>query len=542
MLIAPARTPWILVLGLNLLWFALLPSRPGKTVALAGSIVAAIILVAPRASARLRAWMNGGVPAPGGALARVVMIGLFMLPALSFLATPRIAFWVIDSRAWLILAWLCTATALLLAPANDDATSQRLLSPKTVLFLIWVSSFWLMVIADVGVARFVLHVDRGLQSGCRYDPLAVTFSTWESSPARVHRFLAWRTPEGIRDLTPYAQLAPAFLFTMYAWVRAVRDVGGVAMYVATNTTPFLCMFLVIAAATALFARTRLLAAVATPDGLMRVFLAYGFLITMWRFWNDLLRYTTDNPYPLAAAALVWLYTCLLDPVPRRWAMLSAAIFAALEPIYVPIVLLAVVCLFGHAAPTARELLARNQNLVTLAVAAILVGAVTYAAPVLAVKYGGYTAWGHRFLFRSGLDGDTTYFSNMLQAVFAPCPVKCCWGRTTTDLLFPTIVPLSVWGAVRWRVSPSGALRLGHMLGFLATPYLVSVILFPQSVSIHPYMYDNFVLIPVAVAGAAALLDVRSKQFPDGSTLALLLVMGAVIMWNLVGLAQGLHQQ
>jgi hypothetical protein len=78
--------------------------------------------------------------------------------------------------------------------------------------------------------------------------------------------------------------------------------------------------------------------------------------------------------------------------------------------------------------------------------------------------------------------------------------------------------------------------------FLATPYFLSLILFPQSVAVHPYLYDHLLLIPMVVTGVLAMLDVSRDVRPGSAALlAFLLVVMAVLMSNLIGIAQGLQR-
>jgi hypothetical protein len=77
--------------------------------------------------------------------------------------------------------------------------------------------------------------------------------------------------------------------------------------------------------------------------------------------------------------------------------------------------------------------------------------------------------------------------------------------------------------------------------FLVTPYLVSLILFPQSVAIHPYLYDHLLLIPIVVVGAAALLGDGVRERLRGTfLLGVILFMGWVIMSNLIAIARAVN--
>jgi hypothetical protein len=109
-----------------------------------------------------------------------------------------------------------------------------------------------------------------------------------------------------------------------------------------------------------------------------------------------------------------------------------------------------------------------------------------------------------------------------------------------DLLIPSVVPLAILAPLVWWWSPSQARPVGRLFLFLITPYLMSVILFPQSVSIHPYLYDHWFIIPVVVSGLMAMLTPAIEERLNGATLLLFLLgIGAVLMSNLLGVTQGM---
>ena len=133
-----------------------------------------------------------------------------------------------------------------------------------------------------------------------------------------------------------------------------------------------------------------------------------------------------------------------------------------------------------------------------------------------------------FTFRSGLDGDTRYFTSLAQAALAPCPLACCYLRSAADLLLPGLVLLCAVGPLTLFDRGATSVSLSRQLLFLATPYLVSLILFPQSVSIHPYLYDHLLMVPIVVTGATALLtDAVQGRLKGAGLLVLLLLMGGL---------------
>jgi hypothetical protein len=538
---------WLGVVAASGLWFFVLPGRTGKLVALVGAIVAVLIVLAAVTPSSGREYVRRAWPAvlesPQGA---ALLLVPFLLPVYSMWSSPQIAFWRLDGRGWLLLAWLAVSGVLAFLRHWDRRTAHgpRDGGPPALavsLFLLWTSVFWLTVVWDLGVGRFVMEVDRGRNGpvGCQADPLATTFATWETRPARDHLFVAWRSPQSFDAGRPYAHQVQPYLLSMYGWTAAVRFVAGVPLYVATNTTPFLSLFVLLAAATTLLARSGLLVAHPGPVASATLFLAYGFLITTWRFWEDSLRYSSDHP--LLAAVLVFVFAFLLAPVRPALAMASAAAFAALSPIFTPMLVAAVLCAFGESAGVPRDVLARNRTVLRLSCVALAVAVVSYTTPWVLIRWRGYSPQASSFLFRSGLDGDTRYFTSIIQAIVAPCSAACCGGRPIADLLFPAFLPLAVFGLL-WAMSDRRGFRLsvGRQLMFLCTPYLVSAVLFPQSVSIHPYLSDHLLLIPIVLTGVmSALTEPVQSRLNGVGLLAFLIFMAGLVMSNLTSLAQGL---
>ena len=200
--------------------------------------------------------------------------------------------------------------------------------------------------------------------------------------------------------------------------------------------------------------------------------------------------------------------------------------------------LAIVAVYGRHEPDWKAWRAANRSIVAVAVWCTAAAAISYGLTTATIHLKGYSPLSATLLFRSGLDGDTRYFQNLVQAVVAPCPVLCCWRRTFADLVLPAFVPIAGWMALRIRVARGpGAAGLGALFLFLATPYIASVILFPQAVSIHPYMYDQLLVVPAAAVGGAAAMAVAGATMNGAVRFAALLVMGFVTMSNLVGIAQ-----
>ncbi|HEY2433340.1 MAG TPA: hypothetical protein VGI12_11765 [Vicinamibacterales bacterium] len=520
-----SRTTWIVVVLQHLVYLFVLHSRSGRGAAALG-LIAAAFLVGARPRLRFT-W------------APLAILAAFVLPAVSLLHVPQIAFVSLDGRLWVIAAWLFAASMLQSVEQPRWPWQARL---PLFLAVIWSSFFWLALVSDIGVGGYLFSTDRIVYKECQSDPLAVAFSIWETHPVSEHLFLGWRTFQSLEEHHPYANHVHPYLFAMYGWALLVRAAAGVPLFVATNTVPVLYMAVLVAAVFTLIRRARLVGDTPAPLQLAALFTACGLVVTTYRFWNDLLRYSSDNPYPLLAGVLIFVAAGLIEPVNRRMVLAGTIALVALSPVHTPMVITALACLFWFRSGATRQGAGGGSLVVRAAGLALVTGAVAYMLPWLLIRWHGYTPVGSPFLFRSGLDGDTRYFTNMIQAVVSPC-ANCCWGRPTTDLLFPAFVPLVAFAALRGTRAWRSSIDLSRILLFLLAPYLFSLVLFPQSISIHPYMYDHMLILPLTLAGIVLMFEwVNDRAGDPGPALfGLILIGGGVAMSNLIAVAQGLSR-
>ena len=528
-------------LVLNALWAATLPSASGRLVGAAGAGFAALLLLLLYGWPSLRNRVIANPPAffTWRPALPLVLIA-FVTPLLFLRAAPVFAFWRFDARSALLLAWLALTAIALALESRRPAAEQVWTRSVIAVFVLFAAAVWLTVVMDSGIASFMVNVDRRGPRGCQSDPVTEMATVWESNPAADHLYLAWRTQQAFEKRIVYANHVHPYLLTMYGWLIAARRVGGLTVWQASNTTMLLPVLLLIVAFALLVARSKVLTSPASAGALLLAFLGIGVLVTTWRLWVDLVRFNTDNPFPLIASVFVIVYAMLLPPAKPVAAAIAAGAFAALNPVGTPLLLLPVLCLFTRSARDWRDAWVANRSVLVVCGVAVVAGVVSYLDPRLLIAWKGYHAEQSSFLFRSGLDGDTRYFSGILQAVVAPCPTNCCYTRTFADLVWPAVLPLAIFGpAAIWR-RRDPVFSVGRTILFLMTPYLLSVILFPQSVSVHPYLYDHLFLIPVVVTGILAMLSVAGDARPGSvALLASLLLLGGILMSNLIGIAQGL---
>jgi hypothetical protein len=524
---------WIAVLVLNAGSAMLAPGRSARAVGVMGAAIALLCL-----------WRRAPAGRPGGWRVGALVLA-FAVPFASPWLALRVGFWSLDWRALLILAWLAVIGTWLLsgrdeelgAPAAADGAAGAALLPAV--FLVWSAAFWLTVVWDLGLGAVMLRLDRSRLGPCSADPLTSVFLTWEAHPASQHLFLAWRAPGEFESRTAYVHQGQPFLLVMYAYAKLVQAFTGVGLRVASNLTPLLHLLAVGGAFGTLLVRSGALRRATGGRGLLELFLGVGFVVTTWRFWFDLLRYNSDSVYPLVASLFVLVWACLEPPPLHGAALLASLALVALNPLYTLFLIVAVACLRGSSDWT-RPMRGEGAWVFRMAAACSILGLGVLLLPRVLAGWKGYQTQASSWLFRSGLDGDTTYFTSILQALATPCSVNCCGGRALSDLVFPAFVPLALGLTVGLSGHPAVRRRLVEGLIWLAAPYGFSLVLFPQAVSIHPYLYDHLLIVPFVVLGGWCLLLPAVRERLQGTAfLAYLVVMIGLIMSNLIRLAQQL---
>jgi len=521
------------ILAAHLLYVFVLPSRAGKAVTVVGVAVTLVLLVGPRLSRRFADRVQQELAGMDGSQT-LFPLAFFALPLLSLAGHPTVAFWRLDGRALIVMAWLASLSWMLLRRRREAQPSGPLqlphgrLSGLTLLFILWSALFWLILIWDVGLGRAVMLVSRE-------ERLLTSFELWETRPASEHLFLVWLDRQSFEKHVAYTNHLHPILFFLYGCSKLAQLLTGLPPYVGRNVTPFAMAGFAVAAFTALVPR---------PSPRLRqgmtfhatLFVALGFVLSEWHFWYYPF-WNFDTVFPVIASLTALVWASASPRVSDRNAVrviASLGFFAAFGWVYTPVLILAVWCLFGRMRPTLATTLAVNRQLVRASLLAAAVGLLTYALPVLLVKIKGYDTASSSFLFRSGLDGDTKYFQDAVQAVLHPFPQ----ARTLSGVIFPAFVPLLIAVACAWRAGGVTRRRLGRQLVFLLAPYLFSLALFPQSVSIHPYLYDNLFLLPVVLVGSSWALHRRvQSRLRGGSLLAALLLAAILIMANFIAIAQ-----
>jgi hypothetical protein len=530
-----ARQLPALLLAANVVFLLTSPTLTGKAVSAFGALVGFVLVAGPRLSASFATAMDREFPRS----VRMTMPGILLvalLPALSFVRQPQIAFWRVDGPALIVVAWLTTLFWLIARTRRTQSAAVPgvlpLVSPLFLLFITWSAVFWLMLVWDVGVSRAVFAKSAP-------DRLSLSFELWETYSPRDHLFMIWYSREDFARRAVYPNHLHPYVFLMYGSTKLVQMATGLPLYVGRNMTPFVIAALGVVSAAVVMTRARI---AWTMDGLKSyamLFLLLGLIVSQSHYWTSLYVVNFDNIFPLIAyfTAIVWATaTPKIGAENAGIVVLSTVLFAAFGWAYTPFLILALWCYFGRLSDTVARTVARNQALVRASIAGTSMFILVYGLPRVLVAARGYATTDSPYLFRSGLDGDVRYFRHLAQAVFQPNWTE---ARTPWTLVFPAFVPLVA--GLAWS-SRLARFRTLAQFGFLAAPYFFSLALFPQAVSIHPYLYDQLLVIPAVLTGATScLVPTFQRRIRGPYALAAIALTLMLLMSNFIAIAQGIRR-
>lgn len=220
--------------------------------------------------------------------------------------------------------------------------------------------------------------------------------------------------------------------------------------------------------------------------------AGGFLIfSLPAVWVGFLRYDYQDIsiglVTLGFSLIALLYNSKL--LTRRILLWILTIVVVFYPRIFPLCILSYLLLPCFDEGSTRKQLAGGCLLLTVSGLALLL------EPLFMSSLLGFSGKvGSGLLFRSGLDGDTRYLDSILGAVFHPfksevnrvCDPFISWRV----LLILVLVP--AWNGVERFLS------VMELVVISLLPYLFGLVVFPQHVSVHPYVYDLCLSFPAAL--------------------------------------------
>lgn len=351
-----------------------------------------------------------------------------------------------------------------------------------------------------------------------------TFPVWLENGISQHGFLVFLTKESFGAKEAYSNHSPIYLFFLYMLFKIELIFPFMSMRI---TSAYLSMAASLGAVMAIFySKNKLL----DYRGVILVLLGLVYFLTMPTYWISAGKFNVDNPFNFYFPLLIlvaynisynnskdicfWIPICLL------------CLFAPKACILIGLFLIVWSVNFSSARP----------GFAWLGFALTGCGIFLSLVPVAISKLLGFNSKNSSWLFRSGLDGDTTYFSNFFNAVFFPAD-----PRPSYLLLAPMFV-LGVQFILQYRGKInvdkfviSGSDNL--FISILFSPYLLTLVFWPQAVAIHPYLYDFILLGPMAVWIIFNFSGDRGNALCSKYFVFSFWLMVVMIMFNLTQLAQ-----
>jgi hypothetical protein len=400
--------------------------------------------------------------------------------------------------------------------SNETRRIARLLIAAMV-----IGALWLVIILKLGVAGATRKPVDSI--------LSYTFNSWSELPVNRHYFLAQYDSTDFSQGKAYTSSTYPLLFSMFVLVAPFHFFWKLPYNVAHN---FIAYFYVICLSLLLVFKVKneLLEMLDTKSLLLAVFafLAIGIVVTNPLPWVSLLVYGRDSLPVLAAAAFCYLSTWVFyDHIPGKPLLIIGIFLALWAPIYIPAWILAGIFF--------QRTLIPERKWIILAVAVAALAWFNLKLPLYVCNWAGLISTGSGFPYRSGLDGSTTYFSSIQQAVFQPIEARY-WSTAFYVIL--TIV-LGIGFHVLFRQRERHPLQQAF---FLIIPYATMAIILPQATSIHPYFTDLMLFIPATFLIAFWFLQREFWQKLKGKTyVAWLLLASLILMTNLLTIAQNLSR-
>ena len=355
-----------------------------------------------------------------------------------------------------------------------------------------------------------------------------TFPTWDAHSFMSHGFLTFLSKESFELKEAYTNHSPFYLIWNYFLYKVEIWFPILPMRM---TSACISMFASLGVIT--FVLYRKWGAAFRSKLFFLLLLGLLYFLTMPTYWISAGKFNVDNPFHFYWPLVVLVGYQVSENRPQKFSFwLSILLLCIVAPKGAIIVGLVLVVQafsrqYGH------------RYLLGAASALVVFGLCLSALPMVVGKLLGFTSKNSGWLFRSGLDGDTRYFSNIFNAVLSPVdPRPSYFLIVPLGLLLLQII-------IKWRVPVVSEVKdqtglSGLFWSVVLSPYLVTLLLWPQSISVHPYLYDYLLLGPIVLLIITNFLSYRNVSGSPGLFSFWLWLMALAIMFNLTQLAQAAH--
>lgn len=357
---------------------------------------------------------------------------------------------------------------------------HRLIKERFFLLAILVSAVGFILVYKVGF-DVMLHGAKTVPERMR----DYTFPVWGKYPPSMHGFLVFLAPDAIGRHEAYAHHAYGFLGLTYLFYK-LEMLLGLSM---RGGLAFLQMSLSVAALLYIISASGVLAQ--SVRARILTLMAVLCFVTMPTFWIPAAKFNYDNTFPLVFPLL--LLAAYGVERSKRLFFLSAFLMAVVSPISSLLlgIFLVSICIHLDAG--------KGKEFFRAGVITCFISLVFYIQPIIVSKLLGFSSKNSGWGFRSGLDGDLTYFSNVLNAIIFPAdPRPYYLVLVPTALLVVQILSRFVSSRILVNSERSILFFPSGFYFVLFSNYILTVVLWPQAISIHPYLYDHLLIAPILV--------------------------------------------
>lgn len=318
----------------------------------------------------------------------------------------------------------------------------------------------------------------------------VTFPIWDTYNIKKHGFLVFLSTKDFDDAIAYSNHSSAFLMLMYFFYKIEIMFPSMPMRLLAPVTEMICIITTIIFILSHQFRLNNMRLVQY----VQILLGIMFLETTPGFWISAAKYNVDNPFNFQFSLLLWVSFCisteLFDKFKFYLPLFIYAIFAPINAFLLGLYLLI--------SSVGANCFVKDK--LKLALMIMFLAGIAYIQPVLTSKILGFSSKNSTWLFRSGLDGDITYFKDAITSVIFPIAIRpVSWLIVPILILLLELLNVYMKDAVYKKRSNYARVSIPtSFYGLIFSPYLLTALMWPQAVSIHPYLYDVMLVGPISV--------------------------------------------
>jgi hypothetical protein len=375
--------------------------------------------------------------------------------------------------------------------------------------------FWLMVIFKLGVLSATFVPKSG------FFPL--TFNWWNSTSVSTHYFMGIHKLKNINNNEVYNSFSYQVLLFNYFLLSIFNIFRSVSFEVSQNFIVYIYVFLFMSIV--FYLNKSEIIKILYKINIFKVFwlfLLVGILVTNALPWVSFLRFNADNMFFITSILFcIQAFYSNSENIIRKdkiYFILGIILGSISIVNIIPWILCYVV--------SEKKLNLRKKLKINILIVFIY-SLITFCLPIIIQKYAGFRSVSSSFLFRSGLDGSSKYLSSSFAPILKPISEQH-FGNSI--FIFVCIFILN-------RLSKEKRKERYNQMYISLIPFLFTLILFPQSLIIHMYLYEFLIVIPLIFNLVLTILSFDLNLISPKRYLFISLLISFVIMGQLLDISK-----